>query len=296
MLFNVLLYAIMIYLIFRMFSMNKGVNRRRQIISVVNKIFDEAEFFSAADELIQNAQDPVIETKTRIIRLWGMAFHNRTARFEDELNEINLDSLFTYKNGKVMIESDEDSFFYLLLAIPNMLYAIERTDLSVKIFEKVSAYDDKLENQLIKAVADHCMMYYKGEGDLGEQFFRNVDQGEYPGYRYSKQLIGIYKNVCDTMLCRILADRGEDYSEFEIYVQNFAKMGVGKRFIEALGLDIKAPEEEGNVIEEEEPEEPEEPEESEEPETVSVKPEEEALMIDVSKETAKEESEKEEEE
>lgn len=288
MLFNVILYAIMIYLIIRMFTMNKSVNKRRQIISVVNKIFDETEFFSAADELIQNCGDPVIETKTRIIRLWGMAFHNRTARFEDELNEISLDSLFNVKNGRVSIESDEDSFFYLLLAIPNMLYGIDKTDLSEKIFEKVSAYDDKLENQLIKAVADHCMMFYKGEGDLGEAFFRNIDQGEYPGYRYSKQLIGVYKNICDTMLCRILSDRGEDYSEFEIYAQNFAKMGVGKRWIQALGLDIKAPEEEGNVIEEKE---------TEEPEPVTEEPEEETVqMIEGPEETEKEESEKEEEE
>lgn len=268
----------MIYLIFRMFSMNKGVNKRRQIISVVNKVFDENEFFDAADDLIANADDPVVETKTRVIRLWGMAFHKRLDHFEDELNEINLDSLFTVKNGRVSIEADEDSFFYLLLAIPNMLYGTERNDLSEKVFEKVSAYDEKLNSQLIRAIADKCMQFYMGEGDLGEQFFRDIDQGEYPGYRYSKQLIGIYKNICDTMLCRILSDRNEDYSEFEIYAQNFAKTGVGKRWIEALGLDIKAPEEESNITEEEEiaenEETPEIPENTEENEVIDITAEE----------------------
>jgi hypothetical protein len=116
------------------------------------------------------------------------------------------------------------------------------------------------------AVAENCVKYYKKEEDLGETFFRNIDAGEYPGFRYSKQLIGIYKNICDTMLCRILADRNEDYSEFEVYAQNFAATGIGERWIKALGLDIKAPGEETETAEETS----EETEQKEEPEVIDV--------------------------
>lgn len=233
----------MIYMIFRMFSMNKGVNRRRKIISVVNQIPDEQAFYAAADELLRTEEDPVIQAKTRVIRLWGMIYHDNTDHFEDELNEIDLEPLFTEKRGQITIEPDEDSFFYLLLSTPNMLYGLDRLDLIEKIFDKASAYDDKLNNQLLKAVADHCRLFYEGKEDLGEAFFRKIDEGDYPGYKYSRQLIGVYKNICDTMLCKILSDRGEDYSEFEIYAQTFAKMGIGKRWVSVLGLELKSEDE-----------------------------------------------------
>lgn len=246
MLFNILLYVVMIYMIFRMFSMNKGVNRRRKIIYVVNQIQDEAAFYEAADELISSEEDEVIRNKTRIIRLWGTVYHKNLDHFEEDLNEIDLEPLFIDKKGVVTIETDEDSFFYLLLTMPNMLYGLGRDDLRSKVFEKVSQYEDRLNNKLIMAIAEHCNLFYDGKDDLGEEFFRNIDQGEYPGYMYSKQLIGIYKNICDTMLCRILSDRNEDYSEFEIYAESFAKTGVGKRWIEVLGLNIKAPDTDEN--------------------------------------------------
>ena len=244
MLFNVLLYAVMVFMVIRMIMMNKNVNRRRKVINVINQIQDEQAFYAAANEVINTVNDPIIETKTRIIRLWGMVYHKNLDRFEEELNDINIRTLFLNKNGNVTIEADEDSFFYLLLSLPNMLYGMDRVDLIDKIYEKVNEHENVLSNQLIKALGDHCNLFYHQKDDLGEAFFRKIDEGDYPGYRYSKQLIGVYKNICDTMLCKILADRNEDYSEFEIYAENFAKMGVGRRWIEVLGLDIKAPSDE----------------------------------------------------
>lgn len=289
----------MIYMIFRMFSMNKGVNRRRKIISVVNQIPDEQAFYEAADQLLREEEDPVIQAKTRVIRLWGMIYHDNTDHFEDELNEIDLEPLFTEKKGRITIEADEDSFFYLLLSTPNMLYGLGRNDLIGKIFDKVSAYDDRLNNQLIKAIADHCRLFYEGKEDLGEAFFRKIDEGDYPGYIYSKQLIGVYKNICDTMLCKILADRGEDYSDFEIYAESFAKMGIGKRWISVLGLELKSEDQPSDDVKEIEYKD-DAVDEAEIIEAVTEEPEaaeeeiEEAEIIDVTEETESENTETEE--
>lgn len=244
MLFQILMYVLMIYMIYRMLSTTKTVNRRRSVISVIQKIENRDEFMKAADDLIATANNPGIEAKTRVIRIWGEIFHKEFDNIEKELEELNLDPLFIDRKGVINIEADEDTFFYFLLAIPNMLYGNDQNELRLKFEEKTKLYESKLEGQLIKAVADNCNLYYDGKDDLGEAFFKNVDEGEYPGFRYSKQMIGIYKNICDTMLCRILADRGEENESYTMYTKEFAKTGVGNRFIRMLKLDIKPDEEE----------------------------------------------------
>lgn len=271
MLINVMMYALMIYLIIRMFTMNKSVNKRRRVITVINQIQDKDAFFAAADDLIANAEDSIIETKTKIIKLWGMVYHNDFTGFEDLLAQIDLNALFTTKKGALSIEENEDSFFYFLLAIPNMLYGNGENELRKLVEKKIHEYDEVLNGQLTKAVSDHCTLFYDKTEDLGEEFFRSVSAGEYPGYRYSRQLIGLYKNICDTMMCKILQDRGDDISEYEGYAQGFANSGVGKRWISAIDLKIELP------AEDEEPEEPEEPEELPAPEVIDaeiVEPEE----------------------
>ena len=90
MLINVMMYALMIYLIIRMFTMNKSVNKRRRVITVINQIQDKDAFFAAADDLIANAEDSIIETKTKIIKLWGMVYHSDFTGFEDLLAQIDL--------------------------------------------------------------------------------------------------------------------------------------------------------------------------------------------------------------
>ncbi len=271
MLINVMMYALMIYLIIRMFTMNKSVNKRRRVITVINQIQDKDAFFAAADDLIANAEDSIIETKTKIIKLWGMVYHNDFTGFEDLLAQIDLNALFTTKKGALSIEENEDSFFYFLLAIPNMLYGNGENELRKLVEKKIHEYDEVLNGQLTKAVSDHCTLFYDKTEDLGEEFFRSVSAGEYPGYRYSRQLIGLYKNICDTMMCKILQDRGDDISEYEGYAKGFANSGVGKRWISAIDLKIELP------AEDEEPEEPEEPEELPAPEVIDaeiVEPEE----------------------
>ena len=56
MLFNVLLYALMIFMIFRMITTNRIVNRRRKVINVLRQVADEQAFFEAADQLIQSME------------------------------------------------------------------------------------------------------------------------------------------------------------------------------------------------------------------------------------------------
>lgn len=147
MLINVMMYAVMIYLIIRMFTMNKSVNKRRRVITVINQIQDKDAFFAAADDLIANAEDSIIETKTKIIKLWGMVYHSDFTGFEELLAQIDLNSLFTTKKGALSIEENEDSFFYFLLAIPNMLYGNGENELRKLVEKKIHEYDEVLKDR-----------------------------------------------------------------------------------------------------------------------------------------------------
>ena len=238
MLFNILLYAIMIFMIVRIFVTNKIVKKNRRIIDLLGTIEDEELFFTTADDIIATINDPCYENKTRVIRLWGLVYHNRLDEFGDALNEIEIEKLFAVKKGAVSIEHTEDSFFYLLLSIPNLLYGKRNKECRTLIDEKVSAYSTELENQLTYGIYKNCNLFYDGKEDLGEKFFRDVDQGNYPGYKYSKQLIGLYKNICDTMLAKILSDRGEDTTELMEFIVPFAERSVGNRWVRSIGLNL----------------------------------------------------------
>lgn len=241
MLFNILLYAVMIFMIVRIVVTNKIVKKNRRIIDLLGMIEDEELFFSTADDIIATINDPAYETKTRVVRLWGLVYHNRLDEFADALSQIDIGKLFAMKKGSVSIEHTEDSFFYILLSIPNLLYGKNNTECRALIDEKISAYDAQLDGQLIYDIYKNCNLFYDNKEDRGEQFFRNVDEGNYPGYKYSKQLIGLYKNICDTMLAKILSDRGESTKDLMEFIMPFAERTVGNRWVRSIGLNLFPP-------------------------------------------------------
>ncbi len=253
MLMNVLMFAFLAFMMIRMMSMSKRNKMNKELIDVVNAVFDEQVFFEKADLMIDTVNDPEFESKCRIIKLWGSVYYKQYDKFAELLEPIEIEPLFIKKkNGAETVDLNEDSFFYLCMAIPNLLYKPGKNDLRASLKEKLEPYRDRLNSQLFFQIGEACDRYYNNVDDRGEDFFKQVLDGEYGDFSYSKQMIGLYKMVCNAMLAAILKEqnRSEEYAECEPLLYRFGGMGVGKRWMESIGLEVK----------EEKPEADEEPE------------------------------------
>ena len=229
---RMLLWAMLIYLIMSMF-LNRKMQAGNPLIDLVKKIKDRNEFFTAADELIAS-DDVVTANKARCVKLWGLTYHEEYDSFEQLVNEINPDELISGDK----ITDNEDSFFYLLLGIPNMLAGKGRNEELKLLQEKMQPYREKLKNQMVVLLSEGCDHMYAGEPEEGRKVFERILEGEYEGYSYNKQLIGLYKQICAAELINIYKETGETekIDDLKDLVQEFANSGVGQRWIANIGL------------------------------------------------------------
>ena len=64
---NIVLYIMMFYFIFRLFSTSKRNGKGKQLIDIVASINHHDEFFEGINDMIANCGDPVYENKARVI-------------------------------------------------------------------------------------------------------------------------------------------------------------------------------------------------------------------------------------
>ena len=127
---TILLYVVMIYMAFSIFKNSKSQKKRQQLVDSVNAIKDKDDFFEKIDAAIASYQDdPEYLNKAQVLKLWGMAYHSDYDSFTEQLEKIDLHALTSMKKDKVVMNNNEDSFFYMYLGIPNLLYRDERMDL-----------------------------------------------------------------------------------------------------------------------------------------------------------------------
>lgn len=256
----------MIYLIIKILMESKRNGMNRKMLNVLDTFSYDPEgneFYTKADEFLANEKNVEFLNKVRVLRLWADAYHEKKDEFKKDLETIDLDALVIGdgkgKNGN-QIEMNEDSFFYLYLAIPNRLHSDgDEEDLKLH-YEKLAHIQDLMANRLVKVISDANRKYFAHEGDCGKAFYTSVLDGDYGQYAYSKELIGIYKNVVTCMISRIALDEN-DQKAFEEQVpelRSFAKSNLGKRFAKELGIDIPA-EEDDEPLETDEPIESDEP-------------------------------------
>ena len=250
MIFNIILYGLLIFMIFRTISLSKRSKKSKQLIEALQYADDANQFFPKIDEAIASQEDIEYQTKAKILKLWGMAYHNQVEDFKPLLDEISLDALFKQERGITSIQMNEDSFFYLLLAIPNLLQAKDNMELIDVINEKVQPYQDVLQNQIVYALSQECNKFYKHEDDCGETFYNKLLDGDYGEYSYSKNMIGLYKAIASANLAKLYEETNpEKYQEQMDMVETFNQMSVGARWIQCIGLELK----EEEVVEEEKP-------------------------------------------
>ena len=233
------MYFAIAYLVIKMFISSKRNGKNKMII-------EKDMFFNRVDQLISTVNDPEFANKGRVLKLWGCAYHQDFSEFDSTLQELDIDSLIEDKKGVKSIDTNEDSFFYLYLAIPNVLHHVGRDDLRTTMHAKLQPYEELLGNQLSKALSDQFDKYYDSVDDRGQAFFEKLLEGDYEGYIYSRTMIGIYKNLANATLYKIYQDQAkfDQLEEMKPMLEQFAQTGVGKRWIQSLDITLDSTAEE----------------------------------------------------
>ena len=240
-LITILLYAVAIYMVFRTMMMSKRTKKNRILIDAMHSIREEDVFFEKINAMIET-EEGSYKTKAQIIKLWGMAYHERYARFEDALNDINMETLMLRdRNGNISIQNDEDSFIYMYLAIPEMLYMTGNLEEREMMREKLRQHEDFMKNQIVYALSEAMDKCFEDRDDKGLKFCEDLLAGEYGGYIYSKSMIGLYKSMAAAQAMKVYKETGETekYEELLPMVREFAENGIGSRWVKGLKLDIK---------------------------------------------------------
>ena len=234
------MYFAIAYLVIKMFISSKRNGKNKMIIDAVRLINEKDMFFNRVDQLISTVNDPEFANKGRVLKLWGCAYHQDFSEFDSTLQELDIDSLIEDKKGVKSIDTNEDSFFYLYLAIPNVLHHVGRDDLRTTMHAKLQPYEEILGNQLSKVLSDQLDKYYDSVDDRGQAFFEKLLEGDYEGYIYSRTMIGIYKNLANATLYKIYQDQAkfEQLEEMKPMLEQFAQTGVGKRWIQSLDISL----------------------------------------------------------
>ena len=147
--------------------------------------------------------------KGRVLNFGDVHIDQDFNEFWYYITRTSIDSLIEDKKGVKSIDTNEDSFFYLYLAIPNVLHHVGRDDLRNNMHAKLQPYEELLGNQLAKALSDQFDKYYDSVEDRGQAFFEKLLEGDYEGYIYSRTMIGIYKNLANATLYKIYQDQAK---------------------------------------------------------------------------------------
>lgn len=243
---NIVLYGVIIVMMFNILQTSKRQKKRKDLIDLVNMIKDPEFFFQKGDEVLEKYKDdPEILNKARVVMLWGISYHKQYEKFRDMLASIDMNPLIENKKNGLSIDLNEDSFFYMYLGIPNILYQDKQDELRDLLKEKMQEFDEKLTGQLVREISLEINKYYTNEDDRGLVFYEKVLDGNYGQYTYSKTMIGLYKSIVNAMAARIYLDNGETekYQAAEGMVKDFDESGVGHRWLQSLDIHFATPSE-----------------------------------------------------
>ena len=239
---NVFLIVLTLFFASKILKLSGRTKENKKMLKILDSFDDRDTFFSSADEFISTEKNQEFVNKVAVLRLWGDAYYERDEEFRTHLQEVNIDGLLNPDGKNRGYEMNEDSFFYLYLAIPNRLYYRKRDDLRSLLYERMEAYEAANENALLRKICQENKKFYDRKDDFGKSFIKSLLDGEYGGFKYSKQLIGLYKHCEEGILAVILKEEGDEEGCEECMnnLSDFAKnTRLGKRWTKELGIELK---------------------------------------------------------
>lgn len=243
-LMTLILFAFMIVMILRVVKLYGRQKKNQKILDLLDLVHEPDQFFPAAEAYVTGQKAPEFKAKGYVMKLWGDTLYEKDDNFRKDLEALDLSVLIGDLSKKDSgYDLNEDSFFYLYMAIPNRLYYRKNTELLNLLEEKMETVSGQLSDTLLLAMHQAAMKLYENKDDCGKDFFRKVLDGDYGGYRYSRNMIGIYKNCITIMLAKIYQNEGnqEGFDSLVDDMKAFSEKRLGERWLEEL--DVKLPEE-----------------------------------------------------
>lgn len=219
-----------------------GRNKKnKKIVDCITSFDDEETFFNKCNSYLETMKDPEFNMKGIVLKLWGTVFYKHDDEINSLLNEVDCFPLVDNKGlfKKDTAQLNEDSLYYLCLACVNSLYGRnDKTKLAL-FKSKIIENETYLKETLVYHMSIHAFQLYENEGDLGEEFFKSILEGDYADYKYAKQLIGMYKDICQAYLTKIysVGNREADFDGIKEDVQRFYDTKLGRRFISELSIN-----------------------------------------------------------
>ncbi|MBR3227606.1 MAG: hypothetical protein IKF68_03580 [Erysipelotrichaceae bacterium] len=234
-----LMYIMMLLVIFMLFSnmrKAKAMRKDERYISCYTAVLRDEE--KAAEELeayVNEETDPELLNKSLIVKVYTDILSGKDPH--ETIEKIDLSDVFLVKGEYVpeKVSRNSDAFVWLLLDL-SKARSESMIDVMDKLYEKISAYEDRLGNHVeylvLKATYNALL-----EKDLdGIRFLNKLLTGEYADYVYDKSLVGVFKKVA----AAILIYTGEPISEEdEMLLNSFVETQVGHKFLTNLGIADK---------------------------------------------------------
>jgi hypothetical protein len=224
----------MIVLIVKMFQQNKVNRQLAPIIELIHKIDDEDAFLKGCEDGIARAKTDVEKTKYQVLQLWGLTKYGRYDEYDEKVREVNLAVLINKQNP------NDDSLFYMILAIPNIMQKDHEEERCDALLKKVKDEVPDAEKRLDYQIGMACLDAYFNRGDKGVAFFESVMEGNYGEYEYAKNLISLYKEIVGTMLYRYytLTDQKDNSEDVLPMAESFMETRIGETWLQNIGVKL----------------------------------------------------------
>lgn len=240
---NIIMLGLIVFFSITFVFLIKRNKKNKKIVDCITSFDEEKIFFEKLDEYLKTTTDPEFNMKGIVLNLWGSVFYQHDDEILPLLDKVQcfplVDNRGPFKRDTAQL--NEDSLYYLCLACVNALYGRKDVEKLEKFKEKINENSEYLKDTLVYHVSQHAFKLYEGKEDLGEQFFKDILDGDYSGYKYAKQLIGMYKDLCQAYLVKIYSvqNRKDDFDLIKEDVQRFYDTKLGKRYLTELGINLE---------------------------------------------------------
>ena len=228
--FIIILFVITLLMSFKNFQKGKQYKRNKGYIDVYTKVLRGSE--NAYEELssyIEKESDPTLKTKAMLVKI-NEDLGNKEVN--EELNNIDIKNIFFdkefFSNEKTDLNSEAFLWLILILSKASSLGLI---DVMKTTYDKVNEYDEILKNRVEYQVFKSTYFVLTNKESL--EFLKSLLAGEYSGYTYDKNLIGIYKKVAACLLAYLKEDLDESD---KLLINSFVTTLIGSRFTKDLGI------------------------------------------------------------